>query len=174
MENLHSKMAQSVLPVTISVGRGGLLEDSVETPLLLESGDWLELEDGSTLLLEQSVTAKRGYETYVTAMYTATSIAFVAVNGSVPAKLTDASLRFADQHIQSNMFIQIVTTSGTNDGNYTIADRGVSRGELLLGSSYDLTDESAATAGSVIIKRILFQPNVTTGCPFCGSLNSRI
>ena len=172
MENLHKKMDQTNLPVTISTGTYGLTQDSPESPLLLESGDYLELEDGSTLLLESSVTAVRGYETYADTMYTATSISFTA-SGDAPAKLSDSSFRFADQHIKSNMRIQVVTTSGTNDGNYTIADRGVSRGELLLGSSYNLTTEDAATAGQVVIKRIIFTPNVTTGCPFCGSLNSR-
>jgi hypothetical protein len=173
-------MEQSDLPVTISAGRGSLLEDSVETPLLLESGDYLELEDGSQLLLDTGMTVSRGYETYADAIYTSDTISFTAGAGilpgggfAVPAKLHDSQLRFADQHIQSNMSIQVSTTSGTNDGNYTIADRGVSRGELSLASSYDLATEDAATAGTVIIKRIIFQPNVITGCPFCGSLNSR-
>jgi hypothetical protein len=106
-------------------------------------------------------------------MYTATSVSFVAASGSAPAYLFDNDYRFGDQHIKSNMMISISTTSGTNSGNYTIADRGVSRGEILLSSNDSLTTESAAAAGTVIISKILFQPNIVNGCPFCGSLNSR-
>ena len=105
--------------------------------------------------------------------YTATSIAFTDAAGSDPAYLSDSKLGFGDNHIKSNWSITIVTTSGTNDGTYTIADRGVSRGELLLVDTDSLTDENAATAGTVVISRVIYQPNVTTGCPFCGSLNSK-
>lgn len=171
-ENLHTKMNQSDLPIT----KLGILptdEGSTKTPLTLSDGSNLTLSDGTILYLDTGIAIKPGYETFTTTMYTATSISFVAVSGSVPAKLNDSAFRFGDQHIKSNMNISITTTSGVNNGNYTIADRGVSRGELLLSASGTLTTESAAAAGSVIIEKILYKPNITTGCPFCGSLNSR-
>jgi hypothetical protein len=172
MENLHAKMEQSVLPTT-KLGKLATGETGLQTPLTLSDGSNLTLSDGTVLYLDTGMTINRGYETFSTTMYTATSISFIAVSGSVPAKLNDNSFRFGDQHIQSNMNISITTTSGVNDGNYTIADRGVSRGELSLSDSGTLTTESAAAAGSVIIDRILYKPNIITGCPFCGSLNSR-
>jgi hypothetical protein len=111
--------------------------------------------------------------TYSDTVYTATSISFTAESGSDPAYLTDTNFGFADNHIQSNWSIAITTTSGTNDGSYTIADRGVSRGTILLSSTDSLTTENAATAGTVVIKRVIYKPNITSGCPFCGSLNSQ-
>lgn len=107
------------------------------------------------------------------ASYTARTVSFTAAAGSDPAYLTDSALGFADNHIQSNWDISISTTSGTNDGSYTIADRGVSRGTILLVSTDSLTTESAATAGSVAISKKIYEPSVTSGCPFCGSLNSK-
>lgn len=112
-------------------------------------------------------------KTYSDDVYTAGTIAFVAAAGDDPAHLTDSALGFADNHIQSNWSIEIETDSGTNDGTYTIADRGVSRGEILLDESDSLTDEDAATAGSVTISKVIYEPNITSGCSFCGSLNSK-
>lgn len=110
---------------------------------------------------------------YNDTVYTATTVSFTAASGSDPAYLTDSALGFADNHIRSNQPIAITTTSGTNDGSYTTASRGVSRGTVTLSSSDSLTTENAATAGTVTIKRVIYEPNVTTGCPFCGSLNSK-
>jgi len=173
LENLHTKMNQTDLSVT-RIGRSQSNEEvTAQVPLTLSDGDTLTLSDGSTLTLSGGVSVRYGYETFDTSMYTATSISFVAASGSVPAKLLDNDYRFGDQHIQSNMMISISTTSGTNDGNYTIADRGVGRGEILLSSNDSLTTEAAAAAGTVVISRILFQPNIINGCPFCGSLASR-
>ena len=106
-------------------------------------------------------------------VYTATTVSFTAEAGDDPAYLTDYALAFADNHIQSNWSITIATTSGTNDGTYTIADRGVSRGTILLSSTDSLTTENAATAGEVTISKNIYEPSITGGCPFCGSLNSR-
>ena len=106
-------------------------------------------------------------------VYTATTVSFTAESGSDPAYLTDSALRFADNHIQSNWSITIETTSGTNDGTYTIADRGVSRGTILLDDDDSLTTETAATAGEVTISKNIYVPSITTGCSFCGSLNSK-
>ena len=111
--------------------------------------------------------------TYADTVYSATSIGFVAAAGDDPAYLTDSQFGFADNHIQSNWSIQVTTTSGTNDGSYTIADRGVSRDKILLSDDDSLTTEAAATAGTVTIKKVIGKPNVTAGCPFCGSLNSK-
>jgi hypothetical protein len=174
MENLHSLMKQSDLPVT-RIGKTSLTDEyTTATPLYLSDGSTLTLSDGSTLTISgEGISVKRGYETFTSSMYSATSISFVAASGSVPAYLLDSMYRFGDQHIQSNMMISISTTSATNNGNYTIADRGVSRGEILLTDDYSLTTESAAAAGTVVISRILFQRNVVNGCPFCGSLASR-
>lgn len=104
--------------------------------------------------------------------YAATSISFAAVSGTTPAKINDSANRFADKKFKSEQPISIVTTSGTNDGVYTVAARGVSRGTLTLSSSDTLTTENAATAGTVTISAVTYLPNVGTGCPHCGSLNS--
>jgi hypothetical protein len=106
-------------------------------------------------------------------MYEATSIAFVAAAGTTPANLTDSLYRFGDKHFSDGMTIRIETTSTTNDGDYTIADRGVTRGQILLSSTDSLTDEDASTAGTVTISRIIYKPNVPSGCPLCGSLRGQ-
>ena len=111
--------------------------------------------------------------TYSDTVYTASTISFTAAAGSDPAYLSDSMLGFADNHIQSNWTIAVTATSGTNDDSYTIADRGVSRGTILLDDDDSLTTESAATAGEVVIKKVIYVPNITSGCPFCGSLNSK-
>ena len=174
MENLHKKMDQTNVPVTRtghyqSAGIAG----SSTNYLTVSGGSYFELSDGSYFALSAGTTTYGNYEANSSAIYTATSIGFVAASGSVPAYLTDSQYRFGDQHIQSNCMIAIATTSGVNDANYTIADRGVSRGEILLSSTDSLTTETAANAGTVIISKIIFKPNITTGCPFCGSLNSK-
>jgi hypothetical protein len=110
---------------------------------------------------------------YSDEVYAAITVSFTAETSSDPAYLSDSRLGFADNHIQSNWSITIATSSGTNDGTYTIADRGVSRGTILLSSTDSLTTESAATAGTVTISKNIYKPNVTTGCSFCGSLNSK-
>lgn len=107
-------------------------------------------------------------------MYSATSLSFTAASGSTPAYITDSESRFWEKrigHVTSK--IRIETTSGTNDGDYTIADNGVLKGQILLSDDDSLTTEDAATAGTVVISRLLYQPSITTGCPLCGSLNSR-
>lgn len=174
MENLHKKMDQTTLPVTkLGSYRSLGLAASSTNLLTVSGGEYFELSDGSYFELSSTTTTYGNYTAYSDPMYTATSIGFVAASGSVPAYLTDDQYRFGDQHIQSNMTIAIAATSGTNDGDYTIADRGVSRGQILLAPSNSLTTESAATAGSVVISKIIFKPNITTGCPFCGSMNSK-
>lgn len=110
---------------------------------------------------------------YSDTVYTATTVSFTAASGDDPAYLSDSALGFADNHIRSSHAIAITTTSGTNDGSYTTAARGVSRGTITLSADDSLTTENAATAGTVTIKRVIYEPNVTTGCPFCGSLNSK-
>jgi len=110
---------------------------------------------------------------YADEVYAAITVSFTAESGDDPAYLSDSALAFADNHIQSNWEITIATTSGTNDGTYTIADRGVSRGTILLVSTDSLTTESSASAGTVTISKNIYKPNPVTGCPFCGSLASR-
>lgn len=105
--------------------------------------------------------------------YVATTLSFVAETSSTPAKINDSANNFADKHFGSEQPIKIETGSGTNDGTYTIAARGVSRGTLTLSSSDSLTTENAATAGEVTISDVTYEPNVTTGCPMCGSLDSK-
>jgi hypothetical protein len=102
-----------------------------------------------------------------------TTVSFTAETASDPAYLSDSKLSFSDNHIQSNWSITIVATSGINDGTYTIADRGVSRGTILLDDADSLTTEVAADAGEVTISKNIYEPNITSGCPFCGSLNSK-
>jgi hypothetical protein len=106
-------------------------------------------------------------------MYSATTISFVAATGSDPAYIADSANRFGEKNIRTEMPIRIATTSGTNDGDYTIAARGVTRGQIQLASTNSLTTEDAATAGTVTISRIIYKPSTTQGCPGCGSLNSR-
>lgn len=105
--------------------------------------------------------------------YKASTISFVAASGDVPAKIQDSANGFADKHFRSEQPIKIGTESGTNDGTYTTAGRGVSRETLLLNSDDSLTTEAASTAGEVTISAITYEPNVSTGCPGCGSLNSK-
>ena len=109
---------------------------------------------------------------YSDTVYIATTVSFTAESGADPAYLSDSALAFADKHLSSGWNIAITATSGTNDGSYTIASRGVSRGTVLLSSTDSLTTENAATAGTVTIYRTIYKPNIVTGCPFCGSLNS--
>ena len=109
---------------------------------------------------------------YADEMYENTTISFTAASGSVPAYLSDSALLFGDKHFSGAMPIRISTTSGTNDGDYTIAARGVDRGEIRLSSDDSLTTENAATAGTVTISRLIYEPNIESGCPKCGSLSS--
>lgn len=105
--------------------------------------------------------------------YSAATVSFAAASGSTPAKINDSANGFVDKRFRSEQPIKIATTSGTNDGTYTIAAMGVSRGTLTLSTSDSLTTETAATAGTVTIYAVAYQPNVSTGCPLCGSLDSR-
>lgn len=103
-------------------------------------------------------------------MYEATTISFVAASGSTPAYLSDSTNQFGDKFFSDGMTLRVATTSGTNDGDYTIADRGVTRGQILLSSSDSLTDEDASTAGTVTLSRIIYNPDENAGgCPFCHS-----
>jgi hypothetical protein len=107
-------------------------------------------------------------------MYRATTISFVAADGSTPAYLSDSEYRFGEKSFSGTMPIRVETTSGTNDGDYTIADRGVTRGEILLSSSDSLTSETAAASGTVVLSRVIYKPfTSTSGCPFCGNMNSK-
>lgn len=101
------------------------------------------------------------------------TISFAAASGTTPAKINDSANKFVAKKFQSEQPISIVTDSGTNDGTYTIAARGVSPGTLTLSSDDSLTTESAATAGSITISDVTYKPNVTRGCPFCGSMDSK-
>jgi hypothetical protein len=113
-------------------------------------------------------------ETFADEMYVATTIGFVAAASPTPAYMTDSSYLFAEKHFSEGMTIRISgTTSGTNDKDVTIADRGVSRGEILLSSSDSLTTRTAAQSGTVTLSRVIYKPNIASGCPNCGSLNSK-
>lgn len=106
--------------------------------------------------------------------YSATTIGFVAAAGTAPVYMTDSANLFGDKMLKSEMPIRVATSSGTNDGDYTIAARGVSRGEITLKSTDVLTTETAATAGTVTISAIKWKPNQSAGgCPSCHSLNSK-
>ena len=112
--------------------------------------------------------------TFADEMYVATTISFVAALGSAPPSLADSALQFGEKGFHSGMTIRVAcSASDTNDGDFTIADRGVSRGEILLSSSDSLTTQSAAAAGTVTISNVIYKPSISTGCPFCGSLNSK-
>jgi len=109
--------------------------------------------------------------TFADEMYEATTVSFVAASGDDPAYLADSLSLFSEKHFSSGMTIRVATGSETNDGDYTIAEKGVTQSKILLDES--LTTESASTAGTVTISWVLHEPNVTTGCPLCGSLNSK-
>ena len=113
-------------------------------------------------------------EAYDTTVYIADTLSFSAVSGTTPAKISDSECRFSDKGFMPGETIIISTISGTNDGTYALAERGgITRQSLSLETGLTLTDEDAATAGTVTISVRRYRPNVTTGCSFCGSLNSR-
>jgi hypothetical protein len=110
--------------------------------------------------------------TFADEMYEATTISFVAASGTTPAYLSDSACLFGEKHFSDGMTIRVATSSGTNDGDYTIAARGVTRWEILLSSSDSLTDEDASTAGIVTISMVIYKPDESAGgCPFCHSRN---
>ena len=111
--------------------------------------------------------------TYDDLLYTASTISFTAASGASPATINDSAGMFSEKHFIPESVIKIDTVSGTNDGTYTIASRGVLPKTLSLSSSDDVTTETAATAGQVILYRVIYQLNVAGGCGFCGSLNSK-
>jgi hypothetical protein len=112
-------------------------------------------------------------EAFYDELYKAATISFTAAAGSTPAYLSDSCNRLGEKQFKSEMPIRVETSSGTNDGEYTIAARGVSRDKILLSSSDSLTTETATTAGTVTISTKKYKPNYTRGCPGCGSLNSK-
>ena len=113
--------------------------------------------------------------TFADEMYVATTISFVAAAGSSPAYLADGANLFGEKGFHTGMTIRVAcSASDTNDGDFTIADGGVSRGEILLSSSDSLTTQSAAQVGIVTLSRVIHIPNEPVGgCPFCHSLNSK-
>jgi len=106
-------------------------------------------------------------------MYQANTISFTAPSGTTPATINDSAGLFADNHFGGDTTIVLVTGSGTNDGTYTIASKGVTLSSLSLASTDSLTTESAAVAGLVKIYRVLYFIDDAPGCPLCHSLNSR-
>lgn len=112
--------------------------------------------------------------TFADEMYVATTVSFVAAASPIPAYLADSANLFGEKGFHTGMTIRVACSkSDTNDGDFTIADGGVSRGEILLSSSDSLTTQSAAAAGTVTISRMIYKPSISTGCSFCGSLNSK-
>ncbi len=112
--------------------------------------------------------------TFADEIYSATTISFVAAAGSTPAYLADSANLFGEKGFRTGMTIRVACSdSDTNDGDFTIADGGVSRGEILLTSADSLTTQSAAAAGTVTISRVIYKPSISTGCPFCGSLANK-
>jgi len=106
-------------------------------------------------------------------MYEAATISFTAASGDDPAYLSDSENRFGEKHFSDGMTLRVETTSGTNDNDYTIGDRAVTRGKIELSSADSLTTEDAATAGTVTLSRVIYEASITSGCPFCGSKASR-
>jgi hypothetical protein len=109
--------------------------------------------------------------TFADEMYVATTISFVDASSPDAAYMADSAYLIGDKGFHTGMTIRVETTEGTNDGDFTISS--VTRGEILLTSSARLTTQSAATAGTVTISRVIYSPSVLSGCPFCGSLKSR-
>ena len=112
--------------------------------------------------------------TFADEMYVATTISFVAASSPTPAYLADSAYLFGDKGFHTGMTIRVAcSASDTNDGDFTIASGGVSRGEILLSSSDSLTAQSAAQVGIVTLSRVIYKPSISTGCALCGSLNSK-
>jgi len=82
-----------------------------------------------------------------------TTIAFV---NSDPDTITDSGSGFLTAGFEAGQIIVITTTSGTNDGTYTIAS--VAAGTITLIAADSLTTENAATAGTVAIVASAIQP----------------
>lgn len=99
--------------------------------------------------------------------------AFVAASGSDLAYLYDPTQQVSLRRIIGGETITVSTTSGTNDGTYVLDEKGVALDKLLLASGYDFTTEDGGAAGTITLGVVSYKPNVTTGCPFCGSLNTR-
>jgi hypothetical protein len=145
----------TVIPVLFVVSQDNLYAD------FGEDGTWVWMGPDGT-----------DWEIFYTPMPDADP-SVAALTDNNPIALVDSAKLFGDKHFSGGTPIRISTTSGTNDGDYTIAERGVTGGEILLSSSNSLTTEDSATAGEVTISRLIYKPNVTTGCPNCGSLHSR-
>jgi hypothetical protein len=109
--------------------------------------------------------------TFADEMYVATTISFVDASSPDAAYMADSAYLIGDKGFHTGMTIRVETTEGTNDGDFTISS--VTRGEILLTSSARLTTQSAATAGTVTISRVIWKPNITSFCPFCGSGNHK-
>lgn len=82
-----------------------------------------------------------------------TTIAFVDSN---PDTITDSGSGFVTAGFKIGQIIIVTTTSGTNDGVYTIAS--VTAGTITLIAANALTAENAATAGTVAIIASAIQP----------------
>lgn len=107
-------------------------------------------------------------------MYEATTVGFVAASGDDPAYLTDSLCLFGEKGFSDGMTLKVETTSGTNDGTFTIGDRAVTREKIELSTDDSLTTETAATAGTVTLSRVIYKPQTSGGgCPSCLSLNSK-
>ena len=106
------------------------------------------------------------YTAYAEEYLVASTISFT----STPS-IADSASGFKDCGLRPGYTIRIATTSGTNDGDYTILELGLAAGEILTDGS--LTTESAATAGEVTISRLVYKPVIGRGCGNCGSLNSK-
>jgi hypothetical protein len=115
----------------------------------------------------QSATTPTPIE-FIDEMYEAATISFVVESGSTSAYLSDSAKLFSDKQFTHGMTLRVETTSTTNDGDYTIST--VTAGEISLTSDLAIT-ESSSTAGTVTLSRVLYKPNITSGCALCGSLN---
>lgn len=135
--------------------------------------DPLGISRGATLLGNYS-EATPTPASYDEEIYSAVSISFTASSGDTPAKIWDSNYLLADKGFCAGNTIVIATESGTNDGAYTLSGAsGITSASLSLISGDDLTTEDASTAGTVTISIRWYKPSITTGCPFCGTLNSR-
>ena len=125
--------------------------------------------------------------TFSVEMYESMSISFTAETATEPAKINDSLCLFGEKGFQSGMSITVVQTDNvlipvppaarnSNEGTYTIGDRGVTRGILSLSSSDSLITQNAGplAAGTVTLSLNIYQPlQDLMGCPFCNSLNSK-
>lgn len=99
--------------------------------------------------------------------------AFTAASGSELAYIYDPFQKVSLIRIIGGDDVTVTTESGINDGTYTVDAKGISLDKIRVASGFDFASEDGGSAGKISLKVVQYKPNITTGCPFCGSLNTK-